>query len=44
MSKPVLIVVGSDSDTPRIEPAFKILNDAGVGYDYHVSSAHRKPE
>jgi len=40
----VLIVVGSDSDTPRIEPAFKILDEAGVGYEFHVSSAHRKPE
>ena len=47
MSSPapvVLIVVGSDSDTPRIEPAFKVLDEAGVGYDYVVSSAHRKPE
>ena len=43
MSKQVLIVVGSESDTPKIEPAFKILEDAGVGYDFHVSSAHRRP-
>ena len=42
--KHVLIVVGSDSDRPRIEPAFKVLDEAGVGYDFHVSSAHRKPE
>jgi phosphoribosylaminoimidazole carboxylase PurE protein len=40
----VLIVVGSDSDKPRIEPAFKVLDEAGVGYEFHVSSAHRKPE
>ncbi len=42
--KKVLIVVGSDSDKPKIEPAFKILDEAGVGYDFHVSSAHRKPK
>ncbi len=44
MSKTVLIVVGSENDRPKIEPAFKVLEDAGVGYDFHVSSAHRKPE
>jgi phosphoribosylaminoimidazole carboxylase PurE protein len=40
----VLILVGSESDRPRIEPAFKVLDDAGVSYDFHVSSAHRDPE
>ncbi len=44
MSHAVLIVVGSESDTPKIEPAFKVLDEAGVGYEFHVSSAHRKPE
>jgi phosphoribosylaminoimidazole carboxylase PurE protein len=40
----VLIVVGSESDRPRIEPAFKILEEAAVGYHFQVSSAHRQPE
>jgi len=40
----VLIVVGSDSDKPRIEPAFEILSKAGVSYEFHVSSAHRQPD
>jgi 5-(carboxyamino)imidazole ribonucleotide mutase len=40
----VLIVVGSESDKPRIEPAFDILGKAGVSYEFHVSSAHRQPE
>ena len=40
----VLILVGSESDRPRIEPAFKVLDDAGVSYDFHVASAHREPE
>lgn len=40
----VLIVVGSESDKPRIEPAFEVLNKAGVSYEFHVSSAHRQPD
>jgi phosphoribosylaminoimidazole carboxylase PurE protein len=42
--KSVLIVVGSQSDESRVEAAFKVLDDAGVGYDFVVSSAHRDPE
>ena len=40
----VLVLVGSESDKPRIEPAFEILSKAGVSYEFHVSSAHRQPE
>ena len=40
----VLILVGSESDKPHIEPAFEILTKAGVSYDFHASSAHRAPE
>jgi phosphoribosylaminoimidazole carboxylase PurE protein len=40
----VLVLVGSESDKPRIEPAFEILTKAGVSYEFHVSSAHRQPE
>ncbi len=40
----VLILVGSESDKPRIEPAFEILTKAGVTFDFHASSAHRQPE
>jgi 5-(carboxyamino)imidazole ribonucleotide mutase len=40
----VLILVGSESDRPRIEPAFEVLDAAGVSYEFHVSSAHRAPE
>jgi len=43
-ARPVLIVVGSESDRPKIEPAFRVLDDAKVGYDFVVSSAHRDPE
>ncbi len=41
---PVLIVVGSQSDESRVESAFKVLEEAGVAYDFVVSSAHRNPD
>jgi phosphoribosylaminoimidazole carboxylase PurE protein len=37
----VLIIVGSDSDRERVEPATKVLDEARVGYELVVSSAHR---
>ena len=40
----VLIIVGSESDRERVAAAFGVLDDAGVGYDFVVSSAHRTPE
>ena len=40
----VLIIVGSESDRERVAAAFDALDDAGVGYDFVVSSAHRNPE
>ncbi|HXF96773.1 MAG TPA: 5-(carboxyamino)imidazole ribonucleotide mutase [Gemmatimonadales bacterium] len=40
----VLILVGSESDKPRIEPAFEILQQAGVNFEFHASSAHRQPD
>jgi 5-(carboxyamino)imidazole ribonucleotide mutase len=43
-AKPVLVLVGSESDRTRIEPALKVLDEAGVGYDFVVSSAHRAPD
>jgi 5-(carboxyamino)imidazole ribonucleotide mutase len=43
-AKPILILVGSDAGLPSCEPAFPILDKAGVGYDFMVFSAHREPE
>ena len=40
----VLILVGSENDKSRIEPAFEVLSKAGVSYEFRVSSAHRQPE
>ncbi len=42
--KPVLVVVGSESDRDRIAPALAVLDEAAVGYDFEVSSAHRNPD
>jgi phosphoribosylaminoimidazole carboxylase PurE protein len=42
--KHVLILAGSESDRERVASAFEVLDEAGVGYDFEVSSAHRDPE
>lgn len=44
MSKPVLIMAGSESDRERVTKAFEVLDEANVGYDFIVSSAHRDPK
>jgi phosphoribosylaminoimidazole carboxylase PurE protein len=43
-SRQVLIVVGSESDRERVAPAFEVLEQAGVGFEFVVSSAHRTPD
>lgn len=40
----VLVLVGSESDRERVQPALGVLEEAGVGYDFIVSSAHRNPD
>lgn len=42
--KSVLVMVGSESDRERVQPALQVLDDAGVQYDFIVSSAHRDPD
>jgi 5-(carboxyamino)imidazole ribonucleotide mutase len=37
------IVMGSDSDWPKIQAAAKALDEFGVGYEVRVMSAHRTP-
>jgi len=41
--KKAAILMGSDSDLPVLEPAFKRLKDFGIPYEAHVMSAHRTP-
>ncbi len=38
------IVMGSDSDWPKIEPVAAPLSEFGVSYEIQVMSAHRSPE
>jgi len=39
----VAILMGSDSDLPVMAEAARILRDLDVGYEVHVTSAHRTP-
>ena len=39
----IAIVMGSDSDSPTMSEATKILDTLGVAYDYTIVSAHRTP-
>ena len=42
--KQIGIILGSDSDLPKIKNCFIILEEFGVEFDLIVSSAHRTPE
>ena|SRR5260370_26455906 len=38
------ILVGSESDRERMQGAFDLLEQEGVGYEFDVRSAHRAPD
>ena len=38
------ILMGSDSDWPKIKAVAEALDEFGVGYEAHVMSAHRTPD
>lgn len=42
--KKIAIIMGSDSDLPKLEGAINTLKDFGVPTEVHVYSAHRTPE
>ncbi len=42
--KSVLIVMGSENDLPKVEPAVKVLKGLEVPHRVTVASAHRSPE
>ena len=45
MAEPrVGILVGSESDRERMQPALDLLDEHGVGYEFEVRSAHRTPD
>ena len=39
----VLLLIGSDSDAPVMQPAVDLLHDLGVACEMTVASAHRSP-
>jgi 5-(carboxyamino)imidazole ribonucleotide mutase len=41
--KKVAIIMGSDSDSPVMQEAAKVLSDFGIEYEYTIISAHRTP-
>ena len=43
MAKSVLIVMGSENDYSKVEPAFKVLKEFDVPFTVAVASAHRSP-
>ncbi len=42
--KKIGIVMGSDSDLPKVEKAIDTLKSFGVPYEVHIFSAHRSPD
>jgi phosphoribosylaminoimidazole carboxylase PurE protein len=44
MASQVLILMGSDSDLPTLQPALDMLKKFGISCTITVSSAHRSPE
>ena len=38
------ILVGSESDRERMQGALDVLDEAGIGYEFDVRSAHRTPD
>lgn len=44
MNPEVLILMGSDSDLQIMEESAKVLKEFGIGYEMHISSAHRSPK
>lgn len=44
MKPEVLILMGSDTDLPVMEEVAKVLKEFGIGYEMHISSAHRSPK
>lgn len=42
--KKVAIIMGSDSDLPKLEKGIATLKEYGVPFEVHVYSAHRTPD
>ncbi len=45
MPEPLVgILVGSESDRERMQPALDVLDEKEIGYEFEVRSAHRTPD
>jgi len=42
--KKIAIIMGSDSDSPVMQEAAKVLSDFGIEFEYTIVSAHRTPQ
>jgi 5-(carboxyamino)imidazole ribonucleotide mutase len=42
--KDVLFIIGSESDTPAVEPGLQLLSEKGISFELKVMSAHRNLE
>ncbi len=42
--KKIAIIMGSDSDLPKVEKAIDTLKEYGVPHEVHIFSAHRTPD
>ncbi len=43
-TRPIAFLLGSDSDLPTLDGAFKTLTELGIGFHVRVLSAHRTPD
>ncbi len=43
MKPEVLILMGSENDLPIMEECSRVLRQFGIGFEMHISSAHRSP-
>jgi 5-(carboxyamino)imidazole ribonucleotide mutase len=42
--KDILFLIGSESDTPAVEPGLQLLSEKGISFELKVLSAHRNLE
>ncbi len=42
--KDVLFIIGSETDTPAVEPGLRLLSEKGMSFELTVMSAHRDLE
>ena len=43
-ARPVAITTGSESDQPKLEPCYQLLDELKIPYEARITSAHRTPD